>query len=515
MRRDWDKRAEEDARFYIASGAAASDEEFLTSGEGELEEAVLDGIELDPGAEALEIGCGVGRLLIPLSSKVRAAHGVDISEVMIRKSAEYCASRPNVKTRVTDGTLRDFADASLDFVFSFIVFQHIPEKAPIRTYVEEAARVLAPGGLFRFQVDGRWGKERDPSATYDGVKFSPADVKELLAGTPLDVLEEWGAETHYHWVTARRRGAPAGQARFRPREYDPVVLVHMLEASGAADAPAAAHRVLSGQVSLRHALEPLQARLRGLDDESLVRVAYRGLLGAEPPKTVLEHHVHILSSGIEAQEDFLDILIFSSELRNLVRPFAPELPWYRLENLRETVPALSLEAPLFEAVEAGVRHLRGCPAERAVRLAFLLVLGRVADPDGAAFYERLFASHPLGRRLVVRHLLASPEAAARPTLLPDERRRALAARTGIELPPSSALTAGESFHGEAVIGRKLLAGSLWMGARDFVAHAYDRVLGRAADAEGLDFYAGRLESGSLGRAELLRELLWSAELRET
>ena len=140
MRRDWDLRAAENALFFIASGASATEETFRLSGKNDLEGAVLDGIELSPEAEALEIGCGVGRLLVPLSEKIRAAHGVDISEVMIEKSRAFCAGH-DITTVTTDGTLRDFRDGSLDFVFSFIVFQHIPERVPIRRYVEEAARL--------------------------------------------------------------------------------------------------------------------------------------------------------------------------------------------------------------------------------------------------------------------------------------------------------------------------------------------------------------------------------------
>ena len=45
-----------------------------------------------------------------------------------------------------------------DFTFSFVVFQHIPSKAMIENYVRETARVLRPGGLFKFQLQG------DPSA---------------------------------------------------------------------------------------------------------------------------------------------------------------------------------------------------------------------------------------------------------------------------------------------------------------------------------------------------------------
>src|SRR5689334_21849998 len=93
MRGDWDRRAEEDYKLHIATGHSASDEAFAESGDHDLDEAILDGIELLPDAKALEIGCGVGRLLVPLSKRIALAAGADISEVMIRKSKEFAAAR--------------------------------------------------------------------------------------------------------------------------------------------------------------------------------------------------------------------------------------------------------------------------------------------------------------------------------------------------------------------------------------------------------------------------------------
>ena len=41
-----------------------------------------------------------------------------------------------------------------DFAFSVIVFQHIPSRAIIENYVREVHRLLRPGALFKFQVQG-------------------------------------------------------------------------------------------------------------------------------------------------------------------------------------------------------------------------------------------------------------------------------------------------------------------------------------------------------------------------
>src|SRR6185436_15597092 len=66
MREDWDLRAREDARFYICT-EAPSEDGFANSGEIDLDGKILDGLRLAPQWRVLEIGCGMGRLLRPLS----------------------------------------------------------------------------------------------------------------------------------------------------------------------------------------------------------------------------------------------------------------------------------------------------------------------------------------------------------------------------------------------------------------------------------------------------------------
>ena len=234
MRSDWDRRAAEDHKLHIATGHAGSEETFRASGEQDLEEIVLDGIVLERSAEVLEIGCGVGRLLVPLARRVTVAHGVDISPVMIEKSKTLRGGHAERENRAhgrhasrTSRTPPSISSSRSSFSSTF------PIAAPIRRYVEEAARVLKPGGVFRFQVDGRWWWKHPKGGpdTYQGVKFSPKDVRELLAGTPFSVVDEWGAEGHYHWITARKAGDGAA-ASVRPRGWDLPLFASLLRRLG-------------------------------------------------------------------------------------------------------------------------------------------------------------------------------------------------------------------------------------------------------------------------------------------
>ena len=58
------------------------------------------------------------------------------------------------------GTLRNRPPLEFDFAFSVIVFQHIPSREIIENYVREVHRLLRPGALFKFQVQGCAGGSR-------------------------------------------------------------------------------------------------------------------------------------------------------------------------------------------------------------------------------------------------------------------------------------------------------------------------------------------------------------------
>src|SRR5581483_4293096 len=147
MRADWNERGREDAYYYVAFGRRdQDDEEFFATGREMAEALALELKRVRGRDAALEIGCGPGRLMRPMSRHFGEIHGVDVSDEMIKLAAERLRHTPNAHPHHTSGSdLRQFADATFDFVYSYAVFQHIPSREVVFNYLREAVRVLKPG----------------------------------------------------------------------------------------------------------------------------------------------------------------------------------------------------------------------------------------------------------------------------------------------------------------------------------------------------------------------------------
>ncbi len=210
MREDWNARAKEDAHYYVAFGRKdQTEDEFL-----ETASEVVAGIEweakrLGPGncraRRALEIGCGPGRLIKPLSRNFGEIHGVDVSDEMIRLARERLRSIPHAHVHATNGAeLAQFADASFDLVYSYAVFQHIPSRDVVMQYLREIHRVLKPSGIARLQLNGLPLTARVYD-TWSGVRFSPDDLIRFTREHDFQMLSLEGASTQYMWTTWRKR----------------------------------------------------------------------------------------------------------------------------------------------------------------------------------------------------------------------------------------------------------------------------------------------------------------------
>ena len=216
MRRDWDARARENARFYVATGRTDwTDEEFFASGEMAVAEEILtDMTNICQGKEpsamrVLEIGCGAGRITRALANMFGEVHAVDISAEMVTQARKALAGRPHAHVYQNNGCdLSVVPPLQFDFAFSAIVFQHIPSREIIENYVREVHRLLRPGGLFKFQVQGYSALETEPDTQLDswlGVPFSDEEAVAMGEGCGFEPRHRKGAGEQYFWLWFFRR----------------------------------------------------------------------------------------------------------------------------------------------------------------------------------------------------------------------------------------------------------------------------------------------------------------------
>ena len=122
---------------------AAATEEVI----GVMEEWGVLGLRRD----ALEVGCGIGRLMVPLSSRMRSVVGTDVSAGMISAATRRLAGVLNASVQMTAGQeLSTVGSGSMDLVYSVDTFPYLvlSGHALVERHFREVRRVLRPAGDF-------------------------------------------------------------------------------------------------------------------------------------------------------------------------------------------------------------------------------------------------------------------------------------------------------------------------------------------------------------------------------
>ena len=101
--------------------------------------------------DALEIGCGIGRLMVPLCSRLRSVVGTDVSPGMIAAATRRLEGFSNASVHVTTGQdLSEFGSGSMNLVYSVDTFPYLvlSGHALVERHFSEIRRVLRPEGDF-------------------------------------------------------------------------------------------------------------------------------------------------------------------------------------------------------------------------------------------------------------------------------------------------------------------------------------------------------------------------------
>jgi len=107
---------------------------------------------------ALEIGYGGGRLLNAMCSYFKKVIGIDIHDEQqtVKKFLET-RGKSNFQLIKTSGNSIGVKTNSIDFIYSFIVFQHLPTFGVLTTYLQEVYRCLKLKGIAQLYY-GKYSK---------------------------------------------------------------------------------------------------------------------------------------------------------------------------------------------------------------------------------------------------------------------------------------------------------------------------------------------------------------------
>lgn len=101
---------------------------------------------------ALDFGCGVGRVLLPLAGRCREVVGVDVSETMLAEAESNCREFGigNAALVKSDDAL-SAVRGPFDLVHSVIVLQHIPPSRGVGIF-RRLVDLIGPGGVGALHV---------------------------------------------------------------------------------------------------------------------------------------------------------------------------------------------------------------------------------------------------------------------------------------------------------------------------------------------------------------------------
>lgn len=224
----WNHFAETDAYTYVLTSLKNSNpQEFWQSGQRTVERELVPLVEARGICRGIgmELGCGLGRLVFPLAARFREMVGVDIAEGMVRRAQSFARDKGigNVSFAAISGPEDLLHRAGnyagrINFLYSLLVFQHVPDLPMIEGYLHAMGILLEENGIAYLQFDTRpknIGYHLKcnlpdfllPRFWRKGIRRIRRSSEELEAGmrsAGLEIIGELTPATAYHRYILRR-----------------------------------------------------------------------------------------------------------------------------------------------------------------------------------------------------------------------------------------------------------------------------------------------------------------------
>lgn len=161
--------------------------------QGKILDNVVNHLKWDGEGTLLDIGCGSGAMAIKAAKRYPKARvvgmdywgiGWDYAKSQCERNAKIEQVSDRVHFQKGDASKLDFPDGTFDAAISNFVFHEVRSQPDKLALIQEALRVIKPGGVFSFE----------------DVFFSKSDYKDL--DTLVSTLA--GSVSEFHFVDARK-----------------------------------------------------------------------------------------------------------------------------------------------------------------------------------------------------------------------------------------------------------------------------------------------------------------------
>lgn len=163
--------------------------------------------DLPANARVVDIACGFGKSTKPLVSRYPDAQiiGVDLAAPGLKLAhAEAAAEGLAIHYRQQDGRKVGLPDSSVDLVTGTMILHEMPQEAIIET-IEEATRLLKPGGVIRFLEFQPTGDPLRDTTVYEHAERNNEPYFRALFATDLIALCEKLGLQDAQWVAFDER----------------------------------------------------------------------------------------------------------------------------------------------------------------------------------------------------------------------------------------------------------------------------------------------------------------------
>ncbi|MBI2857831.1 MAG: methyltransferase domain-containing protein [Chloroflexi bacterium] len=198
---------------------------YLCSGQGlsETERSLTEKYLTRKDGKILEVGCGGGRVAIPLSLQGYDVTGIDLADRMVKTAIEN-ARTSGVTAIVEVGNARDlkYGDDTFDYALMLAyLIGHIPGRANRITALRETNRVLKPGGILIADTNSRnarliwrlyFGVTNNLRKLHNPHGLEPNDAFIFRTGGRLDLFKSKKERAVFHWYTAEEFISDAAEA---------------------------------------------------------------------------------------------------------------------------------------------------------------------------------------------------------------------------------------------------------------------------------------------------------------